>query len=143
MLLAFSQGHQEVILLDTTDSEAGGAGWAGINKLGTGGEEHEAEDDDDFEEVPMPVSTGISTVSIGTAFAESTPINDTPTSLPQAMGGDRTPGNLVADSESDGYGEYHDDEDNESTPEEDAIRVEIGGETAESKAKRLALALRK
>lgn len=100
--------------------------------------------DDDFEEVPIPTTPG---GRIKSANASAGPSSPYPYSHP---GTPNTPGtNMTArtspapttagETEEDPYAE-----DDESADEGDGvIRLEIGGETEEQKAKRIALALRK
>lgn len=86
------------------------------------------EEDDEFEEVAIPIA-GPSTVP-GTPGTPMTPYS---------MSTPNVNGTSVAVSD-DEHG-YMDEEEEEE--EEQVIRLEIGGETPEEKAKRLALAMRK
>ena len=95
--------------------------------------------DDDFEEVPIPAVAG-----------PSSPYPGTPTTLDTNRTRPGTPGTITtAPSVDDDYAEYGRDEvsdaDDHGVDKGDSgvIRLEIGGETAEQKAKRAALALRK
>ncbi|KAK4687165.1 xeroderma pigmentosum group C-complementing protein, partial [Tremellales sp. Uapishka_1] len=90
-----------------------------------------SDEDDDFEEVPVPdLRTSMS--------APGTPT--TPGSVLNAT----TPGTMTTapsiDNDYEGYGEGGSEEEAE---EDGVIRLEFGGETAEEKAKRIALAMRK
>lgn len=76
----------------------------------------------------------------GYASGASSPFPGTPVSRGTAITAATTPGDMTAESGAEGYGEYDEDE---SEEDEGVIRVEIGGETPEEKAKRIALSLRK
>ncbi|WWC71011.1 uncharacterized protein I206_104964 [Kwoniella pini CBS 10737] len=94
----------------------------------------EEDEDDEFEEVAIPSIAG-----------PSSPYPGTPNTGGNITAG-TTPGtNTTApsiDYDLDGYGEGSGDESAEEE-EDGVIHLEIGGETAEEKAKRIALALRK
>lgn len=85
-----------------------------------------SDDEEDFEEVPIP--------SAGPSSPFRTPVGTDRTA-------EGTPGTLTSapsvDDDYAGYGESSEGE------EEEVIRLEIGGETEEEKAKRIALAMRK
>lgn len=86
------------------------------------GHDDDDEDEDEFEEVEIPVAAG-------SASMPGTPTSGTPADVGTSA------------AAGDGGGGYSD-----SDSEEDAnqvIRLEIGGETEEQKAKRIALAMRK
>lgn len=90
-------------------------------------EDEEDEDEDDFEEVAIP--------------GASTPI--TPGRQGSVV---NTPGtNTTAPSIDDNFDGYGDEEEEgeEGGEKDDVIRLEIGGENEEEKAKRIALAMRK
>ncbi|WVQ84392.1 hypothetical protein IAT38_006544 [Cryptococcus sp. DSM 104549] len=85
------------------------------------------DDEDDFEEVPIPASAG-----------PSSPFPTTP-------GTNGTHGTRTAPGSVDpaGNDEEEEDESDEEEEGDGVIHLEIGGETAEEKAKRIALAMRK
>lgn len=91
------------------------------------------EEDDEFEEVPIPAAAPVTPG--GTASYPGTPA-----SRGTALTGATTPADLTAESGAEGYEGYDVDE---SEEDDGVIRVEIGGETPEEKAKRVAIALRK
>jgi len=92
-------------------------------------EDEEDEDEDDFEEVAIP---GASTpITPGTGRQGS--VMDTP--------GTNTTAPSIDDN-FDGYGD-EEEEGEEGGEKDDVIRLEIGGENEEEKAKRIALAMRK
>jgi hypothetical protein len=94
-------------------------------------EDEEDEDDDDFEEVAIP---GASTpITPGTGTGRQGSVMDTP--------GTNTTAPSIDDN-FDGYGD-EDEEEEEGGEKDDVIRLEIGGENEEEKAKRIALAMRK
>ncbi|KAK8858825.1 hypothetical protein IAR55_003055 [Kwoniella newhampshirensis] len=95
------------------------------------------DEEDEFEEVPIPDSAGPSSPYPGPG---------TPTTPGTNLTHGTTPGGSVttAPSVDDNFNGYGDDESGEGSEEDDGvIHLEIGGETAEEKAKRIALALRK
>ncbi|WVW84955.1 hypothetical protein I302_106991 [Kwoniella bestiolae CBS 10118] len=91
-------------------------------------------EDDDFEEVPIPSAAG-----------PSSPYPVTPTTNGHITAG-TTPGTATTapsiDYDLEGYDRDSDDESGEGE-DDGVIHLEIGGETAEEKAKRIALAMRK
>jgi hypothetical protein len=94
----------------------------------------EDEEEDDFEEVPIP-------------SGPSSPYPDTPGSGTNVTR-HTTPGTVTtAPSVDDNFGDRDDEGESSAsgsgTEGDGVIRVEIGGETPEEKAKRIALALRK
>lgn len=94
----------------------------------------EEEDEDEFEEVAIPTISAPVTPG-GTISGPGTPATHA-----TARTGATTPADLTAESGAEGYDGYDVDESDE---DDGVIRVEIGGETPEQKAKRLAMALRK
>lgn len=92
--------------------------------------ETEEDEEDDFEEVPIPQA------------GPSSPYPETPKTM--LIGGTATPGDVGTPASVEeayaGYGEGSEDEDEE---DDGVIRLEIGGETPEEKAKRIAMAMRK
>jgi hypothetical protein len=103
-----------------------------ISVHGTSSENNEDDDEDDeedFEEVPIP------------SAGPSSPFPGTPQTAGTIRTAEGTPGTLTSapsiDDDYAGYGESSEGE------EEEVIRLEIGGETEEEKAKRIALAMRK
>lgn len=97
-------------------------------------EDEEEEDEDDFEEVPIPNATAGPSSQPGTPSSAIRPGLDVD-----------TPGtNTTAPSVDDDFEEFaEDDEEAEEGGGDGIIRVELGGESAEAKAKRIALALRR
>ncbi|WVQ65333.1 uncharacterized protein L199_003509 [Kwoniella botswanensis] len=94
----------------------------------------EDNEDDDFEEVPIPSVAG-----------PSSPYPGTPTTNGNITAGTTPRTNTSApsiDYDLEGYGGDSDAESGEGE-DDGVIHLEIGGETAEEKAKRIALALRK
>jgi hypothetical protein len=92
--------------------------------------EDEDEDEDDFEEVAIPDQAGPSS-------APTTPAGH----LVSAV---NTPGtNTTAPSIDDDFEGFGEDDDEEGEKQDEVIRLEIGGENEEEKAKRIALAMRK
>ncbi|WVR06564.1 hypothetical protein IAU60_003595 [Kwoniella sp. DSM 27419] len=93
------------------------------------------DEDDDFEEVPIPATAG-----------PSSPYPGTPTTPGTALTHATTPGTVTTapsiDDDFDGYGGA-DGGESEDDNDDGVIHLEIGGETAEEKAKRIALAMRK
>lgn len=98
----------------------------------------EDDDEDEFEEVAIP-STSAGAAPITPSRTVSAP--GTPASRGTALTGATTPADMTAESGMEGYEGYDMDESEEE--DDGVIRVEIGGETPEAKAKRIAMALRK
>ncbi|OCF37288.1 hypothetical protein I316_01197 [Kwoniella heveanensis BCC8398] len=97
----------------------------------------EEDEDDDFEEVPIPSAAG-----------PSSPYPGTPTTPGTNLTHGTTPGTVTTapsiDDDFGGYGEESGGDDSADENDEDGvIHLELGGETAEDKAKRIALAMRK
>lgn len=90
-------------------------------------DEDQDEDEDDFEEVAIPGASTPVTPARGQSVATNTP--GTNTTAPSI------------DDDFDGYGDEEEEE--EGGEKDDVIRLEIGGENDEEKAKRIALAMRK
>jgi hypothetical protein len=86
----------------------------------------EEEDEDDFEEVAIPGASTPVTPARGQSVATDTPGTNT-----------------TAPSIDDDFEGYGDEEEQEGGEKDDVIRLEIGGENEEEKAKRIALAMRK
>lgn len=102
-------------------------------------------DEDDFEEVPIPITPAARSVAGTNASAgPSSPYPNRGTPTATTPGTNLTAHNTPAPTTA---GETDEDpyaEDDESAVEGDGvIRLEIGGETPEEKAKRIAMALRK
>lgn len=98
---------------------------------------------DDFEEVPIPTTPGARAKSQNASAGPSSPYPysaATPTTPGTNVTARNTPAATTAgETDEDPYAE-DDDEEEEG---DGVIRLEIGGETPEEKAKRIALALRK
>ncbi|WVQ96321.1 hypothetical protein IAU59_003425 [Kwoniella sp. CBS 9459] len=100
-------------------------------------DEDEGDEEDDFEEVPIPSAAG-----------PSSPYPGTPTTPGTNLTHGTTPGTVTTapsiDDDFGGYGEGSGlDEDSADEKDDGVIHLEIGGETAEEKAKRIAFAMRK
>lgn len=98
--------------------------------------EDEEEDEDDFEEVPIPSDVAGPSSQPGTPGSSIRHRTDVDTP------GTNTTAPSI-DDDFEGYGEEEDGEEGEEQGDDGVIRVELGGETEEEKAKRIALALRK
>jgi hypothetical protein len=93
-------------------------------------EDEDDEDEDDFEEVAIPGQGGPSS-------APTTPARH------QSVATD-TPGtNTTAPSIDDNFDGFDEGEEDDAGKGDEVIRLEIGGENEEEKAKRIALAMRK
>ena len=98
--------------------------------------EEDDDDEDELEEVEIPAATE------GSSTRHATP------ATPHTLGSTtmETPGALTTDIDTGGeeHYDYADLDDDEETGEpEPVIQLEIGGETPEEKAKRIAMAMRK
>ena len=92
-------------------------------------------EDEDFEEVPIPSAANPSSPYVGTPTTTGrNPSQGHTASLPTSP--------FSVNDDYAGYDDQQDDE-NEDEGQDDVIRLEIGGETPEEKAKRIAFALRK
>lgn len=102
------------------------------------------DESDDFEEVAIPTTPGSRVKSANASAGPSSPYPYSRTGTPNTPGTNLTAANTPAPTTA---GETDEDpyaEDEESGDEGGGvIRLEIGGETPEEKAKRIALALRK
>ncbi|WVF68799.1 hypothetical protein IAT40_003571 [Kwoniella sp. CBS 6097] len=99
--------------------------------------DEDEDEEDDFEEVPIPSAAG-----------PSSPYPGTPTTPGTNLTHATTPGTVTTapsiDDDFGGYGEGSGmDDDSADEKDDGVIHLEIGGETAEEKAKRIALAMRK
>lgn len=96
-------------------------------------EDEDEDDEDDFEEVAIPGQGGPSSAPTTPARHQSV-ATDTP----------GTGTNTTAPSIDDNFDGFDDEEEEEDAGKGDeVIRLEIGGENEEEKAKRIALAMRK
>ena len=92
-------------------------------------------EDEDFEEVPIPSAADQSSPYAGTPATPGTyPSQGRTASIPTSP--------RTMDDEYAGYDAEQDDEE-ENHGQDDGIRLEIGGESPEERAKRIAFALRK
>lgn len=95
-----------------------------------------SDEDEDFEEVPIPAVAG-----------PSSPYPGAPTTPGTNLTHAGTPGTITTapsvDDDYGGYGEDGSEGEEEGGSEDGVIRLEIGGETPDARAKRIALALRK